>query len=77
MAKPSKAFATRRPGEASTVGTWRMVAKLANENFEFLLFCVKVTSYYHLPSVANILIKTQQCLKECTNLYKSFTDGKA
>ena len=33
--------------------------------------------YYHLPSVANILIKTQQCLKECTNLYKSFTDGKA
>jgi len=33
MAKPSKAFATRRPGEASTVGTWRMVAKPANEKF--------------------------------------------
>jgi hypothetical protein len=32
MAKPPKAFATRRPGEVSTVGTWRMLAKLANEN---------------------------------------------
>ena len=31
MAKPPKAFATRRPGEASTVGTWRMLAKPANE----------------------------------------------
>ena len=31
MAKPPKAFATRRPGEASTVGTWGMLAKLANE----------------------------------------------
>ena len=34
MAKPPKAFATRLPGEANAVGTWRMLvklAKLANE----------------------------------------------
>ncbi|KIJ97209.1 hypothetical protein K443DRAFT_10056 [Laccaria amethystina LaAM-08-1] len=31
MAKPPKAFATCRPGEANAVGTWRMLAKLANE----------------------------------------------
>jgi len=31
IAKPSKAFAIRQPGEASIMGTSRMVAKLANE----------------------------------------------
>ena len=29
MAKPPRAFASRRRGEAAGVGTWRMVARLA------------------------------------------------
>ena len=45
---------TRRPGEPNTVGTWRMLAKLANE---FLWFCEE-TSFDFFSQLMTIIFSS-------------------